>query len=175
MLLNTLVCAHLTQSSACQQGCFIVCTHTSTRPQVDPHAVSGLVAKVADFGLSAALGPDATHVSNFRAGTRPYMAPEVAAECRMTRASDIYSLGVVMWCVLASSMPHEWVGGTWKLHSSFLVLPPGTLDGASPAVGQALESLMGRCIAEKAEQRPSAAEVVEVLDQAYSVVEASGR
>lgn len=35
----------------------------------DPFCPAGFVAKLGDFGLSRALGPGATHLSNFKRGT----------------------------------------------------------------------------------------------------------
>ena len=40
---------------------------------------TGVVAKLADFGLSMAQDPNATHISNYGRGTVAYMAPEVQA------------------------------------------------------------------------------------------------
>ena len=48
------------------------------------------------FGLSAALGPDMSHVSAFVNGTPFYSAPEIALTGRVTQASDAYSYGVIM-------------------------------------------------------------------------------
>ncbi len=50
-----------------------------------------------DFGLSQRLDAQATHVSNFNAGTPFYVAPEVVAMKRTSPASDIFSFGVVAW------------------------------------------------------------------------------
>jgi len=50
----------------------------------------------ADFGLSTTLGPTATHVSNYKSGTPYYCAPEVSALGRTTKASDTYSMGVLL-------------------------------------------------------------------------------
>ncbi len=50
-----------------------------------------------DFGFSTRLGQQATHVSNFCAGTPFYTAPEVTTQKRTSLASDIFSFGVVAW------------------------------------------------------------------------------
>ncbi len=52
-----------------------------------------------DFGLSNRLDGQATHVSNFGAGTPFYVAPEVVNAKRTSPASDIFSFGVVAWQV----------------------------------------------------------------------------
>lgn len=89
-------------------------THKHACPCVPPHPQTdnvllkldkssklGVTLKVTDFGLAMNLDPGATHVSNFRGGTRFFIAPEVLSEGRAGRSADIYSLGVCAW----------WVGG----------------------------------------------------------------
>ncbi|GLC56027.1 hypothetical protein PLESTB_001056700 [Pleodorina starrii] len=57
----------------------------------------GFVAKVADFGLSMRLNPDETHVSNAFHGTLAYMAPETLLHGHVSRASDVYSFGILLY------------------------------------------------------------------------------
>ncbi|GFH07252.1 protein kinase domain-containing protein [Haematococcus lacustris] len=59
----------------------------------------GVVAKVADLGLGAVMGPQRTHLSNARAGTPLYMAPEVLRG-HFSPAADVYSFGVLAWELL---------------------------------------------------------------------------
>ncbi|GFH08571.1 protein kinase domain-containing protein, partial [Haematococcus lacustris] len=60
---------------------------------------AGVVAKVADLGLSVVLGRHQTHISNARAGTVLYMAPEVL-QGHSSWAGDVYSFGVMAWELL---------------------------------------------------------------------------
>ncbi|KXZ52951.1 hypothetical protein GPECTOR_8g325 [Gonium pectorale] len=55
-----------------------------------------LVAKVCDFGLSVRMGEGQTHASNRWQGTPFYMAPELLALGRVSKAADVYSFGVVL-------------------------------------------------------------------------------
>eukprot|EP00775_Hariotina_reticulata_P010053 gene10053-10209_t len=55
------------------------------------------VAKVADFGLSMRIDPEATHVSNIYQGTLTHMAPEVMLHGKLSRGSDVYAFGVLLW------------------------------------------------------------------------------
>ncbi len=58
-------------------------------------------ATLQDFGLSQRLDAQATHVSNFGAGTPFYVAPEVATMKRTSLAADVFSFGVIAWCAAA--------------------------------------------------------------------------
>ncbi len=55
-----------------------------------------VVAKVADFGLSVALGEDQTHASRRFQGTPAYTAPEVLALGRLGKAADVWAFGVLL-------------------------------------------------------------------------------
>jgi len=57
----------------------------------------GMVAKLADFGMSIKMGGNQTHVSGVRHGTPLYIAPEVLREGRASKAADVYAFGVVCW------------------------------------------------------------------------------
>lgn len=112
---------------------------------MDPRARLGCRAKLTDFGLALTLDVGATHVSNYRAGTMFFMAPEVAHHARMTRACDIYSLGVVMWCLLTGRDP--WVvaeDGGFAPNPEF----PGLAGDVSTAWGaeRAYVRGMNRCV-----------------------------
>ena len=60
--------------------------------------------KVLDFGIAAASGHDLT-ATGITIGTAAYLSPEQAAGDRATPASDIYSLGVVLYEMLAGRPP----------------------------------------------------------------------
>ncbi|KAG2493170.1 hypothetical protein HYH03_008592 [Edaphochlamys debaryana] len=56
-----------------------------------------LVAKVADFGLATKMEAGQTHVSNMCCGTFPYVSPEVLLHGNMTKAADVWSMGLLLW------------------------------------------------------------------------------
>lgn len=55
----------------------------------------GFVCKLGDFGLSRMLGQGQSHVDTTSYGTPSYAAPELLKEGRLTKAADIYSLGIM--------------------------------------------------------------------------------
>ncbi|EFJ48733.1 hypothetical protein VOLCADRAFT_90528 [Volvox carteri f. nagariensis] len=70
----------------------------------------GAICKIADFGLSIKMNADQSHISNMRRGTPFYTCPQILARGNMTKAADVYSMGVMMWemyhcCMSYRSLP----------------------------------------------------------------------
>ncbi|KIZ02098.1 putative serine/threonine-protein kinase pats1 [Monoraphidium neglectum] len=57
----------------------------------------GFTAKVGDFGLSIRIDPGATHISNLFQGTMTHMAPETLDLGRISRPSDVYAFGILLY------------------------------------------------------------------------------
>src|ERR687897_402942 len=64
-------------------------------------------AKVADFGIARAASATTTSRSNLILGTADYMSPEQAKGERVGPASDLYSLGVVLYEMLTGGLPYR--------------------------------------------------------------------
>lgn len=66
------------------------------------------VLKIADFGLAKSMTPEAvTSDSGLIMGTPFYMSPEQAKGLHMDSRSDIYSLGVSMYCMAIGDVPFD--------------------------------------------------------------------
>ena len=52
-------------------------------------------AKITDFGVAVKLTSNST--LSRQSGTYPWMAPEVILDKKTSKASDVYSLGVILW------------------------------------------------------------------------------
>lgn len=59
--------------------------------------VGGVVAKVADFGLSKHMHRNQSHASGVRQGTPFFIAPEVVQKHHLHPLSDVFAFGVMMW------------------------------------------------------------------------------
>jgi len=59
--------------------------------------VERVVAKVSDFGTSVMLEEGQTEVTNFFAGTPTHMAPETLEFSVISKASDVYSFGILLY------------------------------------------------------------------------------
>jgi len=69
---------------------------------------SSQIIKIIDFGV-ALKTEKGNFTQNKRVGKIPYMAPEVfAKQCYDSRKADIWSLGVMLFMMLAGVFPYEW-------------------------------------------------------------------
>jgi serine/threonine protein kinase len=82
---------------------------------------SNYILKVADFGLSRQLSSPFEMAATL-CGTRQYMAPEVAKSEKYTFKSDLYSVGIIMFRLLAGTLPTKLFPSPKEVHDA---LPAG--------------------------------------------------
>ena len=80
--------------------------HRDVKPQNVLVSASGDV-KVADFGIARAAAADVLSATSVVLGTARYMSPEQAMGEPVGPASDLYSLGVVLYEMLTGEVPFE--------------------------------------------------------------------
>jgi serine/threonine-protein kinase len=117
-------------------------------------------AKVVDFGVAAATDP-ATTVDDEVLGTPAYLAPERIANGPVTPASDVYSLGVLLYLLLTRRLPWAVTDAAEVLeaHLHRRPAPLPELDGVPPHIA----SLCLRCLAKDPADRPTAHELAVAL------------
>jgi eukaryotic-like serine/threonine-protein kinase len=123
-----------------------------------------LTLKLIDFGIAKSPAGEsrATRTGALLLGTPAYMAPEQAEAqneliCPQT---DIYSLGVTLFRMLAGRLPFEAPSSLMLLVKVVRDAPP-PLAELAPETPAAIAQLVARCLEKTPEQRPrSAAEVV---------------
>jgi serine/threonine-protein kinase len=113
---------------------------------------------LSDFGI--AFLPGETRVTRTGAliGTAAYIAPELVREQEPVPASDVYSLGVVLFEMLTGELPFRAEGAT-LLAAARLMYPPLAPGELRPGLPKEVEELVLRCLAMKPEHRPDAAEL----------------
>jgi len=116
-------------------------------------------AMVTDFGIARAAEADSRlTVTGIAVGTPAYMSPEQAlGERDVDGRSDIYSLGVVAYQILAGELPFK-ANNTPAMMMKHISEAPRPLRELRPDVPAALDAAIGRALAKRAEDRwPNAA------------------
>lgn len=118
--------------------------------------------RLMDFGLAKFLASDTevTATGNI-VGTYRYMAPEQLRGERTDGRTDLFSLGVMLYEVLAGKPPFDGAS-TIEVCKKILETDPIPLDQANPGVDLQLARLVHWLLAKDMEDRPQTAE--EVLD-----------
>ena len=120
-------------------------------------------AKVADFGIAQAAAANTTSRSNLILGTASYMSPEQAKGGRVSPASDLYSLGIVLYEMLTGVLPYE-AEDPVALAIKHAEERPQSLREANPKVPEVLEGLTLRLLAKDPTDRyQNAMELLEDL------------
>ncbi|MBC8353987.1 MAG: protein kinase [Planctomycetes bacterium] len=111
-----------------------------------------------DFGLAAQIRKHATNEKRIVQGTPLYMSPEQAAGGLLSRASDWYAVGVMLYEVLTGRFPFS--GGTMRILSRKRSETPQMPDHFASATLQYLNDLCIALLARDPERRPTATEVL---------------
>ncbi|KAJ9538316.1 hypothetical protein OSB04_031049 [Centaurea solstitialis] len=145
-----------------------------------------LAAKISDFGLSRT-GPsnlvDTTHVyTNLIRGTFGYMDEEYFLTRRLTRKSDVYAFGVVLFEVLSGRpavnplLEEEQRGlAGWARHCTRegtiinKLMDPCLRGKILPTCLEAFVEIADKCILKCPKDRPTMAEVVARLEYAFAL------
>lgn len=135
--------------------------HRDIKPSnIRIHLAAGIV-KLGDFGI-AALHDGTPTISGLIRGTPAYMAPELLAGAPATVASDLYTLGVVAYELLASQRPHQ-ADSLGELLRQVVNGPTRPLQSLRPDLPVVLHDLVARLLERDPRRRP--AQAAEVADE----------
>jgi eukaryotic-like serine/threonine-protein kinase len=114
---------------------------------VDDHGA----VKVTDFGIARAGASEMTETGSIM-GTAQYLSPEQAQGHAVTAASDLYSIGVMLYEMLAGRLPFEGDSAV-SVALKHLSEPPPPISHFRPDVSPALESVVMAALAKDAAHR----------------------
>ncbi len=120
-------------------------------------------AKLVDFGIAKTLSSSSQTASGVVKGKVPYLSPEQAKGGKVDRRADLFSVGVMLWEVVAGRRMH----GDASLYEIVSRLVNGELPSlreAAPGAAPELVQIVERALALEPDQRhPSAAALREQL------------
>ncbi len=109
-------------------------------------------AKVMDFGLAKLRGGSSLTKSQTTLGTVAYMSPEQARGDELDGRTDIWSLGVVLYEMLAGKLPFRGEHDQTVIYSIFH-REPESLMKVSPGTDPELEHIVSQALAKKPADR----------------------
>ena len=112
--------------------------------------VSGTDIKVADFGAAFVRSMETTH--RMRVGTPAYIAPEQILDRPLTHQSDMFSLGVVLYELLAGRRPFQGPN-TGEVLDNVLFRDPDAPSSLRQDLPKALDPVVLRMLQKSAEDR----------------------
>jgi serine/threonine-protein kinase len=122
------------------------------------------VARVTDFGIAKAIGQSSKTATGVIKGKYGYMSPEQLRFEEPDRRSDLFSLGVVLYELLASKRLYKNKKGMDGVRRIINEPPPDILDERSD-VPDAVVALLFQLLAKDRNNRPATArEVARLLD-----------
>jgi eukaryotic-like serine/threonine-protein kinase len=118
----------------------------------DIHEKSGGDIKISDFGAALMTGNEQTQTQVAGVGSPAYMSPQQVREATLDHQTDIYSLGVVMYQLLAGRLPFQATsnyGMVYQICNSDPP-PPSTFRTEVPA---SLDAVVARAMQKELENR----------------------
>lgn len=141
---------------ALEAGHAVGVVHRDIKPGNVFLATTGAV-KVLDFGIAESSGDGTDSPAALAVGTAAYMSPEQAMARRAGPASDVYSLGCLVYAMLCARPPFVGVTAV-DVAQQHVNVAPVPLRQARPGVPSDLDSLVNAMLAKDVEARPSASD-----------------
>ena len=125
--------------------------HRDIKPQNIMILDDGMV-KITDFGIAMAINASDLTQTNSVMGSVHYLPPEQASGKGSTIKSDIYSLGIMMYEMLAGTMPFKGETAV-EIAMKHLKNPIPSIRNSNPQVPQSLENIILKATAKNTKNR----------------------
>jgi serine/threonine-protein kinase len=111
--------------------------------------------KLSDFGIVKVVGDKDLTRTGFNPGTAEYMSPEQIRGEEVDARSDLYSLGVVFYEMLAGRLPFPGseTGSEYEVFKGHIELTPPPISATQPNVPGALAAIVMRLLEKNPDQR----------------------
>ncbi len=126
--------------------------------------------KVLDFGIAQLSSADAENARDSRltrpgtvVGTMRYMSPEQASAAEVSPASDIFSLGILLYELATGRHPFE-ASSDMGVIGGILLREPVPASRMNARVSRELDAILARMLAKAPADRPAAIEVASLLN-----------
>ena len=130
------------------------------------------VVKLGDFGLATSLDHSRFSLAGVLIGTAAYLPPEQLQGRKLDARSDLYSLGAMLYEMVAGRPP--FIGdGLVSLISQHLNAPPVAPSVHNPVIPPTLDNLILQLLEKNPDQRPSSASAVRGLLQTIATTHAA--
>jgi serine/threonine-protein kinase len=131
--------------------------HGIIHRDIKPHNILiGERVKVTDFGIARAGTSQMTEAGSIM-GTAQYLSPEQARGAPVTAASDLYSVGIVLYEMLTGKVPFTG-DSPIEIAMKHLNEPPKPPSRIRPEIPEELDQVVLRALAKEPEQRYQTAE-----------------
>jgi tRNA A-37 threonylcarbamoyl transferase component Bud32 len=123
--------------------------------------------KIADFGIVKVAGERGMTQTGFSPGTVEYMSPEQVKGQEADVRSDIYSLGVTLYEMLAGRLPFEVseTSSDYEVRRGHVEVPPPPLSELRPELPRELTEIVHRALSKNPNERfQSAAEFLAAIN-----------
>lgn len=151
-------------------------THGIIHRDLTPHNVlveADGTPRILDFGIARLLEPEPGETlrtrTGARVGTPHYMSPEQARGERVGKASDIYSLGVLLYRSLTGHHPYRFPAGAIPddVVETISNCAPSALRDVAPTLDPQLDALLSTTLQKHAEDRYPTVEALKQDIQRY--------
>ncbi len=167
ILSNVLHGLHAAHEARGETGEPLEIVHRDVSPQNVIVGVDG-VARVIDFGIAKAVTSETTNTGMVK-GKLPYLSPEQLEGEPVTRRTDLYAAGIVLWEVLTGRRLYEGADDSAILRKILAYEPPPP-SHQNPTVPAALDEIILKSLAKKpADRYATAREMALAIEEAVAI------